>query len=182
MTFDQSIESNPDHPPDGAAHNRDTSTLINGGRRRRASHRRSKHHRSKHRRSKHRRSKHRRSKHRRSKHRRSKHRRSKHRRSKRRGGTRRRGRRGGAGLAQMVVPFGLIALQQVIGERGNQKKLRRLDSSLGRPGTSVIKGAVNIGTGVVKTGLGVVQSVLPGRKGSRTRRRKVKRGRKSRRR
>ena len=145
-------------------------THLTGGRRRRASHRRSKHHRSKHRRSKHRRSK----------HHRSKHRRSKHRRSKRRGGTRRRGRRGGAALAQMVVPFGLIALQQVIGQKSNQKKLRRLDSSLGRPGTSVIKGAVNVGTGVVRTGLGVVQSVLPGSKG--TRRRKVKRGRKSRRR
>ncbi len=94
---------------------------------------------------------------------------------KRRGGSTRK-RRGGSALAQMAVPFGLIALQQVIGESQNQRKLRNIDRSLGRPGTSVIKGAVNVGSGVVRTGLGVVQSVLPG---GRTKRRKPARKRKS---
>lgn len=97
----------------------------------------------------------------------------------RRGGTRRR--RGGSALAQLAVPFGLIALQQVIGERSNQAKLRSIDKSLGRPGTSVIKGAVNVGSGVVRTGLGVVQGVLPGSRRRKRSRKGSKKRRKSRR-
>ena len=93
-------------------------------------------------------------------------------RHRRRGGKGTRKRRGGGALAQMVVPFGLIALQQVIGEAQNQRKLRDIDRSLGRPGTSVIKGAVNVGTGVVRTGLGVVQKVLPGKSAKRGKKRK----------
>ena len=149
------------HEEDLSSDNSPGSYKLSGGRRRRASHRRD----------------------RRSKHHRRSARRSHHRRSKRRGTRRRgRGRRGGGALAQMVVPFGLIALQQVIGERANQQKLRSIDRSMGNPGTSVIKGAVNVGTGVVRTGLGVVQSVMPGRKGARTRRRTGKAARKSKRR
>ena len=98
-------------------------------------------------------------------------------RHRRRVGKGTRKRRGGGALAQMAVPFGLIALQQVIGEAQNQRKLRDIDRSLGRPGTSVIKGAVNVGTGVVRTGLGVVQKVMPGGPTKRRKKRKSTRKR-----
>ena len=82
-----------------------------------------------------------------------------HRRRKGRRGTRRR--RGGSVLGQLVVPFSLIALQQFVARKTTQKQLRGIDKSLGRPGTTVMKGVLRT---LPERGVGIIRTVTGTRK------------------
>jgi hypothetical protein len=92
------------------------------------------------------------------------HHKHKHRRTHRRTGTRRR--RGGSVLGQLAVPFSLIALQQFVARKSTQKQLRGIDKTLGRPGTTVMKGVLRT---LPERGVGIIRTVTGTRKKRRKR-------------